>query len=101
MRSESVQGTVFHVHGDDTDTFAILHQEIERKEFNEEIGVVAQRLTVESVQNGVTGTIGSGGASVGLTTFTELKRLSTKRSLVDFAFFSAGEGHTIVLELGS
>lgn len=46
MTSKSMQSAIFHVHCEDTDTFTILHQQIESKVLDEEVGVVAERLTV-------------------------------------------------------
>ena len=40
--AEAVEGAVLHADRNDTDTLAILHDEVERKIFNEEVGVVAQ-----------------------------------------------------------
>lgn len=49
VRTEAVQGTIFHVERNNADTLAVLHYEIERKEFDEKVGIVTQRLAVESV----------------------------------------------------
>lgn len=86
MRTESVQRAILHVHRNHTDALAILHEQVEGKVLDEKVGVVTQRLTVQGVQDGVTGTIGSGGASVSLTALAVLERLSTKGTLVDLAF---------------
>ena len=53
------------------------------------------------MQDGVTGTVGSGGASICLATLSELERLATERSLVNLALFGAREGYTEVLELSN
>lgn len=98
---ESVQCSVLHVERDDTDTFAILHEKVEGKVFNEEVGVVSEGLTVKGVEDGVTGSIGSGGASIGLSTLSELEGLTTESSLVDLALLGSGEWDTEVLELRS
>lgn len=50
VRTESVQSTIFHVEGNYADTLAILHYEIERKVFDEKVGIVTQRLAIEGVQ---------------------------------------------------
>lgn len=99
VRSESMERSVFHVERDHTDTLAILHEQVERKVFDEEVGVVSEGLTVKGVQDGVTCSIGSGGTSVGLSTLAILEGLTTERSLVDLSFLGSGEGNTVVLEL--
>lgn len=73
VSAEAVEGAVLHVESNDTNTLAILHDEIKSKVFNEEVGIVLEGLTVESVEDGVTGTVSSSGASVGLTTLAVLQ----------------------------
>jgi len=57
VRPESVKSAVLHVEGNDTNALTVLHDQIKGKVFNEEVGVVAERLAVESVQQGMTGTV--------------------------------------------
>ena len=97
--AESVQGAVLHVQCHYTDALAALHDEVQSEVLDEEVGVVAQRLAVKGVQESMSGTISGSSAAVGLATLAELKRLTTKGALVDLAFLSTGERHTIVLEL--
>jgi hypothetical protein len=85
-----MQSPIFHIERNDTDTFTVLHQEVERKVLDEEVGVVAQRLTVEGMKDGVACSVGGGGTSVCLSTFTVFEGLTTKGSLVDLAL-SYGE----------
>ena len=85
MRAEAVKGTVLHVERDNTDALAILHNQVQGKVLDEEVGVVTEGLAVEGVEEGVAGTVGRGGAAVGLATLAELERLTTKRTLVDLA----------------
>lgn len=99
VASEPVEGTVFHVNSKHTDTFAVLHEKVESKVLDEEIGVMSERLTVQGVENGVTGSVSGGGTSVSLTTLAVLKGLTPESSLVDLTLLSSGEGHTVVLEL--
>jgi hypothetical protein len=47
----------------------------------------------------VSGTIGGGGASVGLSSLSKLERLSSERALVDLALRGTREGETVVFEL--
>ena len=72
VRAEAVEGAVLEVEGDHTHTLAVLHDEIERKILDEEVGVVAEGLAVEGMEEGVTGTVGGGGATVRLTTLAVL-----------------------------
>merc|ERR1712093_21258 len=60
---------------------------------------MSEGLAVEGVLDGVPGSVGSGGASVGLSTLAVLERLTTKGALVDLALLGSGEGNTEVLEL--
>jgi hypothetical protein len=99
VRSESVERSILHVEREHTDTFTVLHEQVERKVFDEEVGVVAERLAVEGVKNGVTRSVGGGGAPVSLSSLSELERLSTKGSLVDLALLGTREWDTKVLEL--
>ena len=85
MRAEAVKGTVLHVERDDTDALDVLHNQVEGKVLDEEVGVVTEGLTVEGVKEGVAGTVGRGGATVGLATLAELEGLTTERTLVDLA----------------
>ena len=85
VRTESVQGAVLHVQRHDTDTLAVLHNEIKREVFDEEVGVVAERLAVECVEKRVTGTVRGGSAAVRLAALAELERLATECTLVDLA----------------
>jgi len=50
VRAEAVEGTIFHVERNNADAFAILHYEVERKVFDEKVGIVTQRLAIEGVQ---------------------------------------------------
>ena len=47
---EAMEGAVFHVECNDTNTLAVLHDQVEGKIFDEEVGVVAERLAVEGME---------------------------------------------------
>lgn len=96
---ESVESTILLVVREDTHALAVLHQEIESKELNEEVGVVSEGLTVKGVEQGMAGTVSDSTGSVGLATLTVFLGLTTKGSLVDSALFRSGEGNTVVLKL--
>ena len=94
-----MEGSVLHVQGDDANTFAILHDEVKSKIFNEEVSIVSERLSVESVQDGMSRSVRSSSATVSLTALAVLEGLATKRPLIDFAVNSARERDTEMLQL--
>jgi len=81
-----VESSILHVESDNTNALAVLHDQVEGEVFNEEVGVVAERLAVEGVENGVASSVSGGSAAVGLSSLAVLERLTTERTLVDFAF---------------
>lgn len=99
VRAEAVEGAVLHVQGNDTDTLAILHDQVKGEVFDEEVGVVTEGLAVQSVKKSVTGTVGSGSATVRLAALAKLQRLTTEGPLVDLAFLRSRERNTEMLEL--
>jgi hypothetical protein len=94
-----VKRSVLHVESKDTDTLAVLHQQVEREVLDEEVGVVSERLAVEGMQNGVSSSIGGRSTSVRLSTFTVLQRLTTESPLVDLSLLGSRERDTEVFEL--
>ena len=96
---EAVNGAVLHADGDNTDAVALLvHDEISGEVLDEVGGVVVEGAAVESVEKGVTGSVGDAAASVGLATLTVLEGLATESTLVDFTVGGSGEGHAVVFE---
>jgi hypothetical protein len=77
-----MNGAVFLVVSNDALAHSIFHNEIGGEEFDEILGVVTQRLAVESVKKSMAGAISSSTASIGLSSFAKLLRLASKRSLV-------------------
>ena len=71
--------------------------EVDCEIFDEELALRPQRLTVQSVQDGVAGAVG-GGASALRDAFAIVGRHAAERALVDLAFFSAGEWHAPMVE---
>lgn len=71
--AETMEGTILHVESNDADTLAILHDKVEGEVLNEKVCVVAERLAVERVEEGVAGAVSGGSASVCLTTLAELQ----------------------------
>jgi hypothetical protein len=73
VRAETMECAVFHVQSNDTHALAILHDQVEGKVLDEEVGVVTQRLAVERVQEGMAGTVSGGCATVGLASLSVFK----------------------------
>jgi hypothetical protein len=65
VRTEPVDLAVLEAEGHDATALAVLHDQIEGEVLNEEGAVVPHGLTVEGVQEGVTGTISDGAAPEG------------------------------------
>ena len=82
LSAETMDGTILLVVGNDTLALAVLHDQIGGEVLDEVVGVVAERLSVESVKKSVAGSVSGGAASVGLTTLAELLGLTTECSLV-------------------
>jgi hypothetical protein len=62
MRAEAVDGTVLHVQRDHAPAGAVLiHDQVQGEELDEKLGVVAERLAVQGVQQSVPGSVGSAG----------------------------------------
>lgn len=114
VRSDSVDGSVGDGHADDSSAGSLLvHDQIEDEVLDEEVAVVPETSSEEGVQHGVSGSVGSGGAPVGLDdflaldleTFSEVQGLSSEGSLVDSSgaddlvfWSSSGEWHSVAFE---
>jgi hypothetical protein len=84
---ESVQCAVFHVKRNNTDTFAILHNQVKSEELDEKVGVMAEGLAVKGVEKGMACTVNSSSTTICLSAFSIFERLATKSTLVNFSFF--------------
>ncbi len=71
--TEAVEGTIFHVEGNNTDALAILHYKVERKVFDEKVRIVTQGLAIEGMQQCMTSTVSRSGAAVSLSTLSVLQ----------------------------
>ena len=60
---------------------------------------MAEGLTVEGMENGVTCTVGRGCTTVCLSTFAVFERLASESSLIDLSLLRPRERDSIVLEL--
>ncbi len=100
LGGEPMDRAVIKVPRNDARATAICrHDEIEREILDEEFRIVAQRLAVKRVQNGVAGTVGSGTGALHRRAFAVILHMAAKRALVDLAFGIAREGHAIMLQL--
>jgi hypothetical protein len=95
---EAMQRTVLHAVGKHSTALSILHNQIDSEVLDEEGAVVAKGLSVEGVEDGMSGTIGSGGAASGLTSLSELQGLTSEGSLVDGSVGVTREWHSIALQ---
>jgi hypothetical protein len=94
-----VQRAVLHVEGDYTNTFTTFHDQVKSEILDEEVGVVAKGLAIQSVEDGMPGAISSSSTPIRLSTLAIFERLSTKSPLVDFTLVCSREGDAIVFEL--
>ena len=99
VRAEPMKGAVFRAERDDTDTLAVLHDQVQGEVLDEEVGVVTEGLAVEGVEKGMTGTVSGSSATVCLATLAKLQGLTTEGALVDLAFLGTRERNTVVLKL--
>ena len=89
MGAEAVQRPVLHAQRDDAAAGPALHDQVEREIFDEEIGVVAQRLLVERVQHRVAGPVGGGAGALGGRPLAHILHHPAERALVDPALVGA------------
>lgn len=73
VSSETVKSAIFHIQGNDTNTFTVLHDEIQCEIFDEEVGVVTKRLSVKRVEERMAGSIRSGSTTIGLPALAEFQ----------------------------
>jgi len=93
-----VERAILLVVGDNTFAFATFHDQIQRKVLDKIVGVVMERLAVERMKERVTSSVGSGAASVCLSTLSILLRLTAKSSLVYPAVFRSRERASVSFE---
>jgi hypothetical protein len=94
-----VDGSISHVVAHNTPANTILHNEIHGKVLDEEDTVVSQCSAEQSVEHAMSSSISNSAASVGLTSLSEVLRLSTKGSLINLAFIGSRERHAVALQL--
>jgi len=99
LRTETVQRAVIEFPGRHAAADAFLiHDQVKRDIFDEELGLFAHALAVQCVEHGVAGPVsGRTGALHG--PLAEVACHAAKGALVDLAFVGAREGHAPVLKL--
>ena len=64
LRAEAMDRPVVEAQGDDAAALAVLHDQVEREIFDEEVGVILQALLIERVKHGVAGAVGGGAGAL-------------------------------------
>ena len=91
LRRKAMDRAVIEIDGDDAAAAAVLvHHQIDGEIFDEELGLVAQRLAVHGVQHGVAGAVG-GGAGALRGALAVMRGHAAERPLIDFAVFAPRE----------
>src|SRR6266566_7347319 len=98
MGTKAVDAAIIELPSHHAAASAVLHDEVERKELDEEIHIVAQRLSIKRVQNGVSGAVSGRAGAQGLL-FAVVQRHATKGTLKEPPVFHAGEGHAKMFQL--
>ena len=90
---------VVEAQSDDAAADAVLHDQIDREIFDEEVGVVLEALLIERVEHRVAGAVGGGAGALRRRAFAHVLGHSAERALVDFALGGAAERQARMLEL--
>lgn len=90
-----MDSSVSHIVGHDTTAFITIHQKVHGEVFDEKDTIISQGSTEKGVKHGMTCSVGHCAASVSLTSLSKVGGLSTEGSLVDLAFASSTERHTV------
>ena len=98
VRAIAMQPARGQVERHDAAAGAVLHDEVEREIFDEEFGVVLDRLLIQRVQHRVAGAI-RGRAGAMRRALAVVRGHAAERALVDAAVVGARERHAVVLEL--
>ncbi len=100
MRAEAVDRAVLEVPRHDAAADAlVVHDQVEREILDKELGVVAQRLLIERVDDRVPGAVGGGAGAVGRGAVAVFLHVAAERALIDLPEFGARERHAEMLEL--
>ena len=93
--SHSVDSTIGHVVSHHTSAFAIIHDKVKSKVFNEEDAVISESSSEKGMKHRVTCSVSDSAASISLTTSTEVSRLTSEGSLINFTILGSAKRHTI------
>ena len=96
---ETVDGAIFHAHGDHAAAFAIFHNQIEREIFDEEIRIIFQALLIQAVQHGMTSTVGRCGSTLNGWAFAHILHVAAKGALINCAVGIAAKWNAGMLKL--
>ena len=99
MALETVDGAIFHAHGDNAAAFAIFHNQIEREIFDEEIRIIFQALLIQAVQHRVTGPVGRCGSTLNGRALTHILHMAAKGALINCAVCVAAKRNAGMLKL--
>ena len=97
--TEAMQRSIIHLERNHAEAAAIFaHHQIDGEVFDEKLGLRAQGLAIERVQDGMARTVGSGAGALG-DALAVIRGHAAKWPLVDLASFGARERHTPVFKL--
>ena len=98
LGAEAVHRAVVELQRRHAGAGAVLHDQVQREIFDEELDLAAHRLAVEGVQDGVAGAVG-GGAGALHRALAEIAGHAAEGPLIDAAVLGAAERHAPVLKL--
>ncbi len=100
LGAEQVQRAIGHVQRQHAAAGPFfIEDQVQREVLDHEARVVLQRLLVQGVQHGVTGTVGRRAGALRRRALAVLGGHAAERALVDLALFGAAEGHAVVFQL--
>src|SRR6185312_2259778 len=85
LATEAMDRAVVEAQGDDSAARAILHDQVEREIFDEEIRVVPEALRIERVEHRMAGAVGGGASALRGWPLAHVLGHSAERALVDLA----------------
>ena len=99
LAPEPVHGAVAQAPGEHPEALSlVVHQEVGREIFDEELRVMPEGLLIERVQDGVAGAVGRRAGAL-RRAFAEVRAHAPECALIDLALGRAREGHAKMLEL--
>ena len=100
MGTEAVDRAVIQVPGEHAAAGPVIgiHQQVQRDIFDEEFGVMLQRLLIERMQHGMAGPVGRRAGPLRLA-LAEARGHAAEGALIDLAILGAGKGQAVMLEL--